>query len=92
MIDATKFPQLTRMQEVQGSSQQIGESLEWLSENGMFVGKHIVPEGWTTEVFVPIIESTEQLLARHFDIDLKAVERERRAILDECRTELGRAA
>jgi len=40
-IDATKHPQLAKMDNAQPTSHVIGEFLKWLSENGMFVGKHI---------------------------------------------------
>jgi len=82
-IDAKKYPELAKMDDAQPTSQVIGEFLDWLSENGMLVGKHIVPEGWTTEAFLPISEGTEALLARYFGIDLNAVERERRQVLAE---------
>ena len=37
--------------------------------------------GLRGESFYPVAVSTEEMLARHFGIDLKAVERERRAVL-----------
>lgn len=41
--------------------------------------------GIATGRLLPIVRSTEQLLADYFEIDLAAAERERRAILDEIR-------
>lgn len=81
MIDAAKYPQLAKMEQVQAESQAIGAFIEWLSENKMFIGTHVLPEGHVHEIAVPIAEGTEQLLARHFEVDLNAVERERRAVL-----------
>lgn len=92
-IDAAKYPQLAKMDDAQPSSQLIGEFLEWLSENGMLVGQHVVPEGRTTEVVVPISEGSDALLARYFGIDLNGVERERKQILEEwTKTQAAKAA
>ncbi len=63
-IDATKYP-LALMATVQGQSQAIGEFIE---------------DGLHGTRFFPILESTEQLLVRHFEVDLNAVERERRQV------------
>lgn len=78
-IDEKASPQLARMQAVQAESQTIGQFLDWLSENGMAICKP--QDGLRGERYFPIAESTEQLLARHFEVDLNAVERERRALL-----------
>lgn len=80
-IDATKYPQLALMAAVQSQSQSIGEFIEWLGENGMVICKP--DNGLRGTRFFPILESTEQLLARHFEVDLNAVERERRQALSE---------
>ena len=69
------------MDSVQQSSQAIGEFVEWLSENGMAVCKPV--DGLRDVIYLPINESLEQLIARHFGVDLNAVERERRAVLYE---------
>lgn len=59
----------------------------------MFVGQHVVPEGRTTEVVVPISEGSDALLARYFGIDLNGVERERKQILEEwTKTQAAKAA
>ena len=80
-IDATKFPNLARMEEVQPLSQAIGEFIDWLSENGMAICK---PEdGLRGDRYFPIMEMPEQLLARHFEVDLNGAERERRQVLAE---------
>lgn len=80
-VDETKYPQLALMAAVQGQSQSIGQFIEWLGENGMVIcTSDDVLRGMR---FVPILESTEQLLARHFEVDLNAAERERRQLLAE---------
>jgi hypothetical protein len=80
-IDATKYPQLALMAAVQGQSQSIGEFIEWLGENGMAICAS--EDGLRGTSFFPIVESAERLLARHFEVDLNAAERERRQVLSE---------
>jgi hypothetical protein len=80
-IDATKYPQLALMAAIQGQSQSIGEFIEWLGENGMAICSS--KDGLRGTSFFPIVESTERLLARHFELDLNAAERERRQVLAE---------
>ena len=79
MINANKYPQLAKMQEVQDTSQAIGEFLEWLGEQRIDLCSII--QGAGHDRWAPITDGTEKLLARYFDIDLNAVERERRAVL-----------
>jgi len=78
-IDVTQFPQLARMQAVQEQSQAIGEFIEWLGQNGMAICTS--EEGLRGDRFYPVMVPTEELLARHFDVDLQAAEKERRATL-----------
>lgn len=80
-IDASKNQQLALMAAVQGQSQSIGEFIEWRGENGMVICTS--DDGLRGTSFFPILESTEQLLARHFEVDLNALERERRQVLSE---------
>lgn len=79
MIDTTKFPQLARIQEVREASQAIGEFLDWLSEQRIDLAA-VVP-GSGHDRWAPITEGSESLLARHFGVDLRAAEAERRAVL-----------
>lgn len=81
-IDASEFPQLARMEAVAEKSQSIGEFVEWLQENGMSICS--TQPGLRGTTFWPVMETTEALLARHFEIDLPAVERERRKVLASC--------
>jgi hypothetical protein len=79
MIDANKYPQLAKMEEAQTASQAIGEFLDWLSEQRIDLCS-VIP-GTGHDRWAPITDGAEKLLARYFDIDLNAVERERRAVL-----------
>lgn len=81
-IDATQFPQLAKTQAMQEQLQSIGEFIEWLGENGMAICTS--QEGLRGTNFYPVMDSTEALLAKHFEIDLNAAERERRAVLASC--------
>lgn len=87
-IDAEKYPALAKMAEVKDRSQVIGEFIEWLGGEGIELGR------WTQSgnYCLPISDSIEQLLAKYFEIDLVAVENERRAILDEVRKGNGATA
>lgn len=82
-IDASKYPQLALMASVQESSQAIGEFIDWLGENGMVICTS--ESGLRGSQFYPVLDSTEKLLARHFEVDLNAAEHERRQVLAECR-------
>lgn len=74
-------PTLNAMLVCKAESQAIGNFLEWLAENGMWVGKYWRPDGIRDPVGAPILDNTETLLARYFEIDLKAAENEKRAII-----------
>lgn len=79
-IDATKYPMLAKMESIQGESQIIGYFLEWLQEIGMTICDKTE---YATMPWMPIRDNIETLLARHFEIDLAVVERERRQVLAE---------
>jgi hypothetical protein len=72
------------MAAVQERSQEIGEFLEWLSSKGITLCRLGVPD-WERNCYFPIRESTEQLLAAYFEIDLDKAEAEKRALLKELR-------
>lgn len=74
-----QFPNLEKMQAMQAKSQPIGEFIEWLGQNGMAICTS--DGGQRGERFTPVMASTEELLACHFDVDLSAAEKERRAVL-----------
>jgi hypothetical protein len=79
--DAVKYPECERLKAVSGESQAIGNFIEWLGEERMFIVKYEKVEGYRDEQALPVTKSIEQMLADYFDIDLKKVEKERRAIL-----------
>lgn len=54
-IDATKYPVLSKMEDVHGESQVIGDFLEWLKEQGMTVCE---PSEFTTMPWMPVRQTT----------------------------------
>lgn len=76
-------PELDKMQNITAKSQPAGEFLQWLLEvKGFVLAKY---EGDANYPH-PIYQTTEELLAEHFEIDLKKVEKEKRAMLEYLRS------
>ena len=71
------LPEHEKLKEVQPQSQAIGEFIEWLSEQGIWLASLN-----RFDRFDPINDGTEKLLARYFEIDLKVLEAEKVALLD----------
>jgi hypothetical protein len=81
MTEYVATPELDKMLVVKKKSQAIGEFIEYLISNEMWVGE------WVENIGYPVRKSTEQLLADYFGIDLVKAESERRAILAALRGE-----
>jgi hypothetical protein len=81
MLDADKYPMHAKLEPLQHLSQAVYDFLEWCDEQGFFIAQYDEANGNA----YGIIESRQRLLARHFEIDLDALENEKRAIIDECR-------
>jgi hypothetical protein len=90
-------PECDRLLAVREKSQVIGEFLDWLREKGWVIatghahddtcyidGKRFC--GAVEGDLVRVLFNTEKLLAEFFGIDLEKVERERRALLQGCRS------
>lgn len=78
-VDANQHPELAKMQAVQSEAQAIEAFIEWLHDSGMVI---CTSQTAHTQAYWPVMESAEQLLARHFGLDMKAAERERQSILN----------
>jgi len=76
MMKCSLMSELEKLRSVQERSQAIGDFLGWLGEQGIFLCRS------QERGFYPIPETTEQLLAKYFNIDLNKVEQEKRAILE----------
>ncbi len=72
------------MRAVRDQSQKLSEFLAWLDERGIHLCE-VMDRGPREGEFSPLRLGYENLLARYFEIDLKKIEEERRALLDEQR-------
>ena len=71
-----RYPETTRLIEVNHRSQIIGEFIEY---GGYELCKW--DDGYSE--YIPVQKTTEQILAEYFEIDLAKVERERAEIIKE---------
>jgi hypothetical protein len=76
-----KYPEHTKLKAIQPQSQKVGEFLEWLQTQSWEITKY----SRNGEEYLPIYLSTEEILAKFFEIDLNKIETEKRAMLDEQR-------
>lgn len=71
-----KYPEHEKQSKIIDKSQVVGEFLEWLEQEGMFVGE------WSTDI---TYYYTNKLLARYFDINLDKIDDEKRQMIEELR-------
>jgi hypothetical protein len=84
IVTDQRFPEHEKLLQISEQSQSIGEFLEWMHGT----------KGWTVayvpsyyeSTLVPVSYNINELLAEFFGIDLKKVEAEKRAMLDEMRS------
>lgn len=72
-----ELPEHEKLKEIQPQSQAIGEFLEWASGQGLYLSRFVSDY----QQYQPTNEGTENLLAQHFEIDLKVLEAEKVALL-----------
>lgn len=72
-------PEHDKLRAVKDRSQACGEFLDWLRDHGYVLCER------AEEELVPAFKRTEQILAEFFEIDLDALEREKREMLAELR-------
>ena len=78
-----KTPELDKERAVRDKAQAIGEFLEWLGQEGIVLcAQRPTVLGLDVE-YHPVDPNPTKLLARHFGIDLRKSDEERRAILAE---------
>lgn len=65
-------------------SQAIGEFLDALVQQGIYLAQ-MDRQSWTDDRLVPAHRSIQDILARYFNIDRDAMEREKMAMLDALR-------
>ena len=78
-------PQHDKLKEIQPLSQAIGEFLDWANEQGWHLAEWETINSFGDQMLHQVNISHTDILARHFDIDLDALEDEKLAILDEIR-------
>ena len=80
-----KAPMCEKLNAVSGDSNKLGEFVDWLSSEGIHLATWLetLDDGRPriTPLLIPMQEGLESVLARYFEIDLKEVEKERRALL-----------
>lgn len=79
---ADPYPEHTKLAAVQARSQAIGEFLE---EGSYTLAEYREIEGDRDPRLVPVQTSIQEVLADHFEIDLRKIEAEKRAMLDNLR-------
>lgn len=77
-----KYPEHQKLKAVKDKSQAIGEFLDWLSEQGIYLCK------LQQEEYMPHYYRINGLLAEYFGIDENKLEAEKRTMLEECRTRI----
>ncbi len=83
MIDAEKYPEHAKLDEVKHLSQAIYDFLEWCDKKGWQLMEY--HKSFDGQAGYPIRASRRDLLAEHFEIDQKRLEDEKRAMLDAIR-------
>ncbi len=73
-------PECEKMSAVQAESNAIGQFLDWLQEQEIYLCKYT-----DRDDLCLVTDSVERLLAGHFDIDLDKAEEEKRELLAYCR-------
>jgi hypothetical protein len=75
------YPEHKKLISVVKESQTIGEFLEWCYNNGKFLAEYRD----NSPNALSVNKSIDQILADYFNIDLKVIEQEKRAMLKELR-------
>ena len=76
----SEFPEHDKLKAVREDSQKLGSFLEWLQEQGWALVRYNSNDD-------PVLryESTEETLAKYFEIDLNELENEKQAMLEQLR-------
>lgn len=80
----SKYPEHEKLKTVQAESQAIGEFLDNLNTIGYSLGEW-VKGYYETDHFVPARANIQDVLAKHFGINQKKLEREKNQMLKEVR-------
>lgn len=83
MTTKSDYPEHDKMRAVKDHSQTVGDFIEWLMANGLSICEYDVD--YRQGTYFPTPKSTRQLLADFFEIDLKKVDEEKDAMVEEMR-------
>lgn len=83
-----KYPEHEKVTQVKDEAQKLGEFLHWLGTQGIFLATPD-PRADRFGGHVLIAEDHEKVVARYFQVDLKKLEEEKRAMLAALRKENG---
>lgn len=75
------YPEHEKLQLVKPKSQIIGEFLEWIEEEGLYLSKYS-ESGYLS----PYYGTTNELLAKYYGINLTKLEQEKKQMLNEIKT------
>ena len=79
----SEYPEHDKLKAVMEQSQAIGEFIE---NNGKYVlAESVAVEGYRHLQLIPVHRPINDILAEYFDIDLSALESEKRAMLEKLR-------
>lgn len=79
----SEYPEHDKLKAVMEQSQAIGEFIE---NNGKYVlAESVAVEGYSHLQLIPVHRPINDILAEYFDIDLSALESEKRAMLEKLR-------
>lgn len=82
--EMSEYPEHDKISGLNGSNQTAGEFLDWIrEEKGYDICEF--KEGQWSGRYHAINTSTTKLVAEYFDIDLNAMELEKREMLQQCR-------
>jgi len=86
-VNRPETPECDKLSKVADESQRIGEFLDWCSERGWHLAEYVSYTDLRDERLVPLRTGIQEVLARHFGIDLNKVDQEKRALLEWIRSQ-----
>lgn len=84
---ANKYPEHAKLKPIQPLTQAVGDFMEWLAEQKLPICEMTRDEAWSQ--YLPTMRSRDRLLAEHFGINQKRLDKEKDAMLEEHRRRFG---
>lgn len=73
-----QYPEHEKLKDLGGANQIVGDFIEWLHENGMWIAQYAA----RSDQLIVSTKNRDELIAEHFGIDRKRLENEKQAMLD----------